>query len=396
MILFTEEERAFIEKNRYADVRKLAFSISGQSIKNKSAVLDQISGRQIASAKLPSWASCPNIIYPPHLSMEQCSSEKTANYKANLISGYGNLNHFCDLTAGFGVDFTCITHSFQESVFVEKNKDLCEILEYNLPFLGIEKAKAVQGDALDYLRRMEPVDWIFIDPARRNNNGGKCIAVSDCTPDITSMISSFLKKSQHTLVKLSPMLDISLATKDLEEVSEIHVVSVNNECKELLLIIDHQQEYPPIHTINFTEKGIQRFVFTKKEETACSCKFCSEIKKFLYEPNASILKAGAFCCLTSYFPVEKLHPNSHLYTSDSLIKDFPGRVFQIEDICGFGKKEIKATLSGISKANVAVRNFPLNVQEIRQRTKLSDGGEWYLFATTMAPEKKILLKCKKA
>lgn len=396
MVELSEKERAFIEKNRGYEIRKLALQMDNGRMERPSFVLDQIAGWQTAVEKLPSWAACPDVLYPAHLSMEQCSSEATAAYKAQLISSTGDMNSLVDLTAGFGVDFTIIARLFKESTFVERQKELSGIVSHNLPLLGIKNAKAIHGDGMEYLENMNPVDWVFIDPARRNEHGGKCVAISDCEPDITRWASVLRMKSKHTLVKLSPMLDISMVIKELDGISQVHVVSVDNECKELLLVVDGTKKEPVLSTVNLIGKESQIFQFTQSSEADSPCRFCDELSEYLYEPNASLLKAGAFRSLSSHFHIEKLHPNSHLYTSSVLNKDFPGRIFHIESFCHFGKKEMKAGLSGIEKANIAIRNFPLSVQEIRKRTKISDGGEWYLFATTLKQEEKVLIKCKKA
>jgi len=396
MIELSEDIYTLIQENKNCDVRKLALRMSKRNIKNASFILDQITGWQIAVIKIPSWASCSKIIYPAHLSMEQCSSESTATYKAKLISHLGNVGSFVDLTTGFGVDFSIIARQFKYSICIEKQKELCEIVSHNLSIFNIKNVTAINGDGLIYLQKMKPVDWIFIDPARRDEHGGKLVAINDCEPDITQWINLFKEKSKHTLIKLSPMLDISIAIKELKDISHIHIVSVNNECKELLLVLDKEEDNPIIHTANITDKGIQYFEFTQNSEIESPCNFCDTLGKYLYEPNASLLKAGAFRSLSFRFHMEKLHPNSHLYTSSFLNKDFPGRVFHIEDICHFNKKNIRTTLHGIDKANITIRNFPLSVHEIRKITKISEGGEWFLFATTLKQEEKVLIKCKKA
>lgn len=246
---------------------------------------------------------------------------------------------------------------------------------------------------------MDPVDCIFIDPARRDGHGGKTVAIGDCEPDIAALEELLLRKARHVLVKLSPMLDLTLALNDLKHVHQAHIVSVGNECKELLLLLGQGESLPtddvPIHCINFTSAPApQTLVFTRGQEKECTCPCTPQLKSYLYEPNASVLKAGAFRSLSLLYKVEKLHPNSHLYTSDSLLPDFPGRKFRISSSCGFSKKEVKEMLAAEKKANLTVRNFPATVAELRKRLKLAEGGDTYLFATTLADERKVLIRCR--
>ena len=246
---------------------------------------------------------------------------------------------------------------------------------------------------------MEPVDCIFIDPARRDGHGGKTIAIGDCEPDVATLEDLLLRKARHVLIKLSPMLDLTLAMNDLKHVRQAHIVSVGNECKELLLLLGQGGSLPtddvPIHCVNFTSAPApQTLVFTRGQEKECACPYTPQLKSYLYEPNASVLKAGAFRSLSLLYKVKKLHPNSHLYTSDSLLPDFPGRKFRISSSCGFSKKEMKEMLAAEKKANLTVRNFPATVAELRKRLKLAEGGDSYLFATTLADEKKVLIRCQ--
>ena len=246
---------------------------------------------------------------------------------------------------------------------------------------------------------MEPADCIFIDPARRDGHGGKTVAIGDCEPDVSALEELLLRKARHVLIKLSPMLDLTLAMNDLKHVREAHIVSVGNECKELLLLLEQGETLPtddiPIHCVNFTSAPApQALVFTRGQEKECACPCTPQLKSYLYEPNASVLKAGAFRSLSSLYKIEKLHPNSHLYTSDSLLPDFPGRKFRITSSCGFGKKEVKEMLAAEKKANLTVRNFPATVAELRKRLKLAEGGDTYLFATTLADGKKVLIRCQ--
>jgi hypothetical protein len=288
---------------------------------------------------------------------------------------------------------------FGHATYVERQEALCQIAAHNFPALGLNHISVCHADSVRHLQEMEPVDCIFIDPARRDGHGGKTIAIGDCEPDVATLEDLLLRKARHVLIKLSPMLDLTLAMNDLKHVRQAHIVSVGNECKELLLLLGQGGSLPtddvPIHCVNFTSAPApQTLVFTRGQEKECACPYTPQLKSYLYEPNASVLKAGAFRSLSLLYKVKKLHPNSHLYTSDSLLPDFPGRKFRISSSCGFSKKEMKEMLAAEKKANLTVRNFPATVAELRKRLKLAEGGDSYLFATTLADEKKVLIRCQ--
>jgi len=398
----------FIEENARADVRSLALQAKKYPLVDMSKAVTQIAGRQIAEAKVPSWHRMEGLLYPKHLSMEQCSSEATAIYKASLVEG----ETFADLTGGFGIDCSFLSRRFKQADYVERQVELCELARHNFPLLGLD-IEVHNEDGVEYLKRMQPVDCLYLDPARRDGHGGKTVAISDCEPDVSALEDLLVEKAKKVMVKLSPMLDLSLALKTLKTVSEVHIVSVNNECKELLLIM---QKSPISSRVKVFCKQIvntssctsvyscvqpvyscvqSSYVFTLEDERVSECPLTSEVGEFLYEPNASILKAGAYRSLTQSYPVKKLHTSSHLYTSDEWVKDFPGRCFRVEAISSFGKKELKTFLQGIEKANLTIRNFPSSVADFRKRLKLKEGGEDYVFATTLADESKVLIRGKK-
>ncbi|WP_455674218.1 THUMP-like domain-containing protein [Phocaeicola sp.] len=385
----------FIEEHSRDDVHSLALQGKKYPDVDMAVAVTQIAGRQIAEVKVPSWRQTSGVLYPRHLSMEQCSSEATALYKAGLLHG----ESLVDLTGGFGIDCAFISQNFKQAHYVERQEELCKLALHNFPLLGLEHIEVHNQDGTAYLQSMPLVDCIFLDPARRDGHGGKTVAISDCEPDVHALESLLVEKAKKVVVKLSPMLDLSLALNELGTISEVHIVSVNNECKELLLIL---QKTPvsseiPIHCVHISGAGEQQhYVFTIEKEKEAPCAMATEMGEFLYEPNASILKAGAFRSLTQIYPVQKLHINSHLYTSSSFVPDFPGRKFRVEAVTGFGKKELKEFLQGMEKANITVRNFPASVAELRKRTKLKEGGEDYIFATILAGEKKVLVKCSKA
>ena len=387
------ETLRFIEENARADVRSLALQAKKYPQVDMAMAVVQIAGRQIAEVKVPSWYRTEGLLYPKHLSMEQCSSEATAIYKAGLVEG----DTFADLTGGFGIDCSFLSRKFKQADYVERQSELCELAEHNFPLLGL-KIGVHNEDGVEYLKQMHPVDVLFLDPARRDGHGGKTVAISDCEPDVSALEDLLVEKAKKVMVKLSPMLDLSLALKALKYVREVHIVSVNNECKELLLILEKSIDSSEIviHCEQITSTGEhQHYAFTQEQERTSDCPLSAEVGAYLYEPNASILKAGAYRSLTQTYPVNKLHASSHLYTSPYYIEDFPGRRFQVEAVSGFGKKELKTLLQGLEKANLTIRNFPSSVAELRKRLKLKEGGECYLFATTLSDESKVLIKCRK-
>ncbi|MGL5937127.1 MAG: THUMP-like domain-containing protein [Phocaeicola sp.] len=389
------ETLLFIQANANEDVRKLALQGKKQPGVDLPAAITQIAGRQAAKSKLPTWYNTPDLYYPPHLSMEQCSSELTAAFKAKLLQG----ESFVDLTGGFGIDFTYLARSFKKAAYVERQEKLCELAQHNFPLLKLPHATIHNQDGIDYLQQMSPVDSLFIDPARRDEQGGKTVAISSCEPDIVEWESLLTSKAKEVLVKLSPMLDLSLALKELKGVIEVYILSVENECKELLLKLQStaiDESDVTVHCVELKNNGEEiSFSFQRYEERECSPKLATEIENYLYEPYASLLKAGAYRILTQHFPVKKLHTSSHLYTSKELIPDFPGRKFKVAAVSSFGKRELKDLLEGVEKANLTVRNFPASVAELRKRLKLKEGGSDYLFATTLQGEKKIVVKTTK-
>ena len=389
----SSETLRFIEENARADVRSLALQAKKYPQVDMAMAVVQIAGRQIAEAKVPSWYRTEGLLYPKHLSMEQCSSEATAIYKAGLVEG----DSFADLTGGFGIDCSFLSRKFKQADYVERQAELCELAKHNFPLLGLSIG-VHNEDGVEYLKQMQPVDCLFLDPARRDGHGGKTVAIADCEPDVSALEDLLVEKARKVMVKLSPMLDLSLALKHLKYVREVHIVSVNNECKELLLILQKESASSDItihceHIVNASEH--QSFSFTQEQERTSDCPLATEVGAYLYEPNASILKAGAYRSLTQTYACKKLHASSHLYTSEQFIEDFPGRRFRVEAVSGFGKKELKEFLQGMEKANLTIRNFPSSVADLRKRLKLKEGGEDYVFATTLADESKVMIKCRK-
>ena len=489
----------FIRQHQDDDVRQLAFLGSKYPEVDMPFALDQIRGRKMARVKLPRWASIDGIIYPPHISMEQCSSEQTALYKAELaarllglspslsengeekekesenasnlhlsenceFAGKGavdsefakneatckkqqiltepkeNVNEikeephegdfseetgFVDLTGGFGVDFSYIASRLGvKSMYVERQAHLCDAAKENFGRLGLKNAIVKNGDGIEVLHSFHPkkkdvasaddslgitydqplsllktnlgLKLIFIDPARRDDAGNKVVSLKDCTPDVTLLQEEMLSKADYVIIKLSPMLDWHRAVSELNCVQEVHIISVNNECKELLLVLSaRNMGNLRIYCVN----DAQSFVCKESDMEASSVKIAPstlEEMQYLYEPNASLMKAGCFGVLSERYDARMLSKNSHLFVSREPIAVFPGRSFRIIVVSSFNKKELKRHLSGITKANIATRNFPLSVAELRKRLKLKDGGETYIFATTLSDESHVLMITEKA
>lgn len=392
------ETLAFIDSHRGDDVRTLALQAKKYPAVDMAEAVVQIAGYQIAEKKVPLWAQTAGIRYPQHLSMEQCSSEVTARYKASLVSG----DTLTDLTAGWGVDCSFLARNFRCADYVERQETLCRIAAHNFPLLGLPHVRIHCADAVEYLQSMEPVDCLFLDPARRDSHGGKTVAIAECEPDVCRLEPLLVEKGKTVMIKLSPMLDMASALRDLQYVRRIHVVSVNNECKELIILLHKapdEEETAAGEVIISCEQVVnnsvrQHFQFTFSEEKSAGCPLAESVGNYLYEPGAALLKAGPYRLLATRYGVEKLHPNSHLYTSSGLV-DFPGRRFRVTAVSGFGKKDLKVLLEGVEKANLTVRNFPSSVAELRKKLKLKEGGDTYLFATTLASGEKVLIRGEK-
>ena len=391
----------FIREHAEADVRQLALQGTKNPEVDLPFALDQIAGRQKAKTKLPSWAAIDGIIYPPHLSMEQCSSEQTARYKAS-IAGEGAL--MVDLTAGFGVDMAFVSPNFQRAIHVERQAPLCAISLENFKLLGLDHINVVCADGVEYLHQLDHADLIYLDPARRDNHGGRTYGIADCTPNVLELRDELLQKADRVMLKLSPMLDWRKAVEDLGNVSEVHIVSVDNECKELLLVISEKlivNSDIKVVCVNLLSNGSKEafeFPYRKSpisDTSPMTIHYSLFTIHFLFEPNASIMKAGCFALLEQRFKVAQLEKNSHLFVSDKDIVDFPGRRFIIEKTTSLNKRELKSALTGIECANITVRNFPMSVAELRKRLKLKEGGDLYLFATTIAGHQHQLFLCRK-
>ena len=400
-----DKTRDFIEQNLNADIRQLALKGCRDKDVDLDAAIRQIAGRQTARRKLPSWAALDGILYPPHLNMEQCSSEQAARYKAGVCTRLSSPTSLVDLTGGFGVDFAFMSQAFDEATYVERNSELFAISSH-MKILA-PKAKCLNEDGLEVLHRLDHVSMIFMDPARRDHHGARTYGISDCTPNVLEIKDELLQKADTVMLKLSPMLDWHKAISDLgeEHVKEVHIVSVQNECKELLLVLENGEKRRStedrgytLHCVNFNSDGsMQQFKIPASPISHSTFPIPhspSLISHFLYEPNASIMKAGCFAEVEQSFEVSQLAPNSHLFASDQAIADFPGRKFRVTAVTSMNKQELKQALKDIRQANIAVRNFPMSVADLRKRLKLSEGGNDYIFATTLTEGRKVLIICQ--
>lgn len=393
----------FIRIHREDNVRELALQAARYPDIDMPFALQQIQGWQTAKSKIPSWAAVEGIVYPPHLNMEQCSSEQTARYKASLC---GNGRKMVDLTGGIGVDFAFMSQCFEQAVYVEQNQQLFAISSGNFEVLGLKNITSVCQDCEAFLPLLDHADLIYIDPARRNEHGGKTFAISDCTPDIRQLMPTLLKKADRLLIKLSPMLDWHKAVADVNAAAEgagrasrVHIVAVKNECKELLIEMVASE-------LSATD-GIVEMVLANDDQTI---KYSigtaddaeiniptpeSEDFVYLYEPNVAVLKAGCTALVASRHGLKPISNNSHLCVGKKLDNSFPGRIFSITGMATMNKRNLKALLQGMERANIAVRNFPLTADQLRKRLRLKDGGNDYLFGTTLADGTHVVIACQK-
>lgn len=421
----------FVKQFRESDPRKLALQASRYPDVDMPYALNQIQGWQTALRKLPSWAACDEVVYPHHLNMEQCSSEPTARYKQQVARRWAeripnaSRTSMTDLTGGFGVDFSFTSRCFDCATYVERNASLCAVVGVNLPRLGIRNAQVKCAEAEAVLEQTEPQTMIFLDPARRDEHGAKTVLIADCTPDVCQLLPSLMQKSQFVMLKLSPMLDWHKAIVDLDgKVREVHIVSADGECKELLLVLapdgkpevqvfcvdiqsrpDSEGQYPRsefVYSIGGEAEpqptnstfNIQNSKLPSATNLTLNIEHLTlniNNSTFLFEPNASVMKAGCFDEIARAYGISAISRNSHLFLSDREIDGFPGRTFVIDAVTTMNKRQLRQTLSGMKQANIAVRNFPLSVAELRKRLKLNDGGDTYIFATTTSEGDHILM-----
>ena len=384
----------FITANLNADTDKLLLNARKYPEIDIPFVVDQIRCRKILKNKLPEWSSKENIIVPSRISTEQCSSELTASYKASLFKG----GILCDLTGGMGVDSYYFSLKAGKLFYVERFEDYCKAAKHNFKILGADNIEVVNADSRDFISEIPEIDCFYIDPARRSDTNKRIFAIDECEPDVLSMKDKLFAKASSVILKISPMADISFTLSLLPEITEIHCVSVKNECKELLFILEKERKADDVKVkcINFDTNGnMQSFSYILNEEQSLRISYSDKIMRYLYEPNSSIMKAGAFKSVAEFFHLKKLGINTHLYTSDTLIENFPGRVFEVETTTEFSSSLFKRLKKEIPKANITTRNFPLSVEEFRKKSSVKEGGDIYIFATTLGFDLRLIIKCRK-
>ena len=385
----SKEVQDFIDNNLSSDIHKILLKDSPFSEVTSKELVEQIESKAKANQKLPTWFSTANIYYPNKLNLSQTSSEVTADYKAKLTIG----ETLIDITGGFGVDTFYFSKRFKKVIHIEKNRELSKIAQHNFAQIGATNIKSINDDGIKFLKSIsERIDWIYLDPSRRDGNNKKVYFLQDCEPDATLHLDYLLSKSENILIKTGPLLDISIGISQLKHVKTIHIISIENEVKEILWVLE--KEYTDeinIKTIDFSKgkENIFQFMFNELKESNVEY---SEPLRYLYEPNVSIMKSGAFNLIGEKYGLKKLQEHSHLYTSENLIP-FPGRKFIIEKVIPYSKKELKKLSP--QQANITTRNFPESVNEIRKKSKLKDGGNSYLFFTKDLNEKLLIISCSK-
>lgn len=392
MRTFKENEIKFVIDHLQDQPAQLMLQASRYPELPITELVQQIQARQKAMTKLPDWAANPNLVFPANISVEQSSSQATAAYKASLVTG----TLLVDLTGGFGADSYHFASSFKQVIHVEQNQELSEIAAHNFKVLGADNIQTIARTAQEFLESFtQKATVLYLDPARRGDRSEKLHLLQDCEPDVLNLLPVLFQKADHVLLKASPMLDIELAISQLGCVAKVWVIAVQNECKEVLYLLQQQPTIAiPRETVNLKSDGsINSFTFTSAEEHAITPPY-SDPLTYLYEPNAAILKAGGYKSIAKQFTLNKLHPNSHLYTSDVLFPEFPGRVFRCTGTSKYNKKEL-LRLVPQKKANITIRNFPDTVASIRQKTGIKEGGTVYLFFTTDMHQKPLVIFCEK-
>ncbi|WP_247235390.1 THUMP-like domain-containing protein [Telluribacter sp. SYSU D00476] len=401
----TAAERTFVREHIQDDVATLLLKHRSSPNLDIQKVVKQIAARQKARYKLPEWYLNEQLLFPPPLSVEQGSSQATARYKAGLVVG-GHLagghlagRHLIDITGGMGVDCYYMSQSFEQTTYFEQQPEVARSAAYNLQVLGADHITIRNEEALSALSQHPiPADWIYADPARRDEQQRKVVRLADCTPDIVTALPLLQRCAPRLLVKTSPLLDIDLSVKELQGVQEVHVIGLESECKEVLYLIttDTPATHEPIlkvRILNADGSTLAGFDFTRPDEARAEVQL-GEPMKYLYEPHATLLKAGAFRSVASRFGLIKIAPSSHLYTSDEWLPDFPGRGFAVVAVCKPDARELHAYLPE-GKANLTLRNFPATIQDLRKKWKIREGGDRYLFATTLADGRKLVVVTQK-
>ena len=384
----------FVREHAGDDLNRLLLSASRYPEIDIPFAVEQIASRRQIREKLPSWYANEGLLFPSCLAAEQCSSEQTASYKQRLIK---KDDHVCDLTGGLGIDSYFFSRKAAKVTYIERFGHYCETARFNFKRLGAANIHVIEGDGTALLKQLTGIDVFYIDPARRGDGNRRVFALQDCEPDLTTLLPSLLEQAPFVIAKLSPMADISQTIGLLPGTTAVHILSVKNDCKELLFVIERDPvvSSPVINCIHFTSGGKEEaFLFSLQQEKEAEVACAEQVEAYLYEPNASVLKAGAFksVCLPG---MKKLHVNSHLYTSDRIEEGFPGRLFRVEEVIPFSSKCCKTLYKTLPQANISTRNFPLKTDDLRKRTRIKEGGDVYLFATTLHNEEKVFIRCRK-
>lgn len=416
----------FIKENAQLSPSKAALKAPRNANIDIPFAINQIAGRQIAQQKLPKWASCNEVIYPAHISMEQCSSQSTAQYKANVAKELLNkLNSenfsstLVDLTGGFGVDCAIMSEVFDSAICIEQQNELSSIAHHNMNALGITNVKCYNNNSLDALKNIPKSTIIYVDPARRNKQGSRTYAIEDCTPNVLDLKNQLLTKAEIVIIKLSPMLDWHKTVSDFSgNVEAVHIVAHSNECKELLIILSNSQHTKvPVYCANDDQITVVQATYNtstnqvsiqpgsnvlnnreenNKKDKILDINNWQEWSQYVYEPNAAIMKAGCFSLLETQYNIQQISANSHVYVSEEYYSEFPGKTWKIENICSMNKREIKQTFADITHANIVTRNFPIPVEALRKKLNLQDGGNTRIIATTDSNKNHILIRAAAA
>ncbi|MCU0340321.1 MAG: class I SAM-dependent methyltransferase [Spirosomaceae bacterium] len=393
-----ESDVDFIQSHLQADTKQLLLKYG----KAKEALIHQIEARQKARTKLPAWYAEPHLVFPAGVSVEQSSSEITAHYKAEIVAQSTDSKSLIDATGGMGVDSFYLAKSVEQVTYLERNEALVACARHNFERLNALNITCVCTDSMAYLENLlAPVDWLYLDPARRASDHKRVVALTDCDPDVLRFMPLLLQKTQRILLKTAPLLDLKQALQQLPQTTTVHVVAVENECKEVLFEMEVTRSRPRgekkilTKAINFKKDGTRQvFTFEWQREQDAQVTY-QDPQQYLYEPNAAVLKSGAFRSVSAFYQLPKIAVSSHLYTSENLRLDFPGRIFRLKAVVKTDAKALAPWLKD-GKANLTVRNFPATVEELRKKLKLKEGGDTYIFATTLSNGDKRLLVCEKA
>ena len=386
----------FIQAHLSDDPDRLLLSASRYPEIDMPFVVAQITARRQIKEKLPTWYQQEQLLFPAKIAVEQCSSEQTALYKQQLVTEEDTL---CDLTGGLGIDSYYFSRRVKQVYYIERFPSYCEVARANMATLGARNVAVLEGDSTQWLDQLPAIDVFYVDPARRGEGNKRMFALSDCEPDLTQLLPRLLAKAPRVIAKLSPMADLRQTLALLPTTQAIHILSVKNECKELLFVIGREprESAVPIHCVHLTKQAAsdECFVCSLEAEQQAASHLATTLRRYLYEPNASVLKAGAFKQVACQFPVEKLQVSSHLYTSDHYLDRFPGRRFEVDEVIPFHSKSCKQLAGQSLQANVTTRNFPLTVEALRKKCRIREGGDIYLFATTGPKEEKLLIRTHK-